>query len=206
MNKNMTDLLLVLALLAAIGFLVFLQLRDEGKLELLNPTATEEAAPASRPTNTLAPILFSPTAPTQTLVRTRTATVTSSPSPTPKVTSTATSAATLTLTPIANKTQWPVDEEIRLGIERGNTVVQAIETYNQNQGFYPAVLGDLVPAYLPEIPVTISGQQFFYRVFERTTVMSPEIYWVAFKVVSQNHLTCTYFRRLEYWDCNYASP
>jgi hypothetical protein len=36
--------------------------------------------------------------------------------------------------------------------------------------------------------------------------MAAEVYWLAFKVASQDHLVCTYYRRLAYWDCNYESP
>jgi len=89
---------------------------------------------------------------------------------------------------------------------RGNQLVQAIEAYTRSNGFYPAALTDLVPNHITELPVTISGEPFFYRVFERTTVMAPEIYWVSFRVMSQEHVTCTYYRRLEYWDCNFSSP
>jgi hypothetical protein len=99
-----------------------------------------------------------------------------------------------------------VDREIEDGIERGNLIVQAIEAYTRAKGFYPAGLDDLVPDYLSELPLTSTDQPFFYRVFDRTTVMSPEIYWVSFRVVSLNNVTCTYYRRLQYWDCNFASP
>lgn len=99
-----------------------------------------------------------------------------------------------------------MDLEIEDGIERGNRVVQAIEAYTRAEGFYPATLDDLSPDYLSELPFTSTDQAFFYRVFERTTIMSPEIYWVSFRVASQSNLTCTYYRRIQYWDCNFSSP
>ena len=206
MNKKVTDLLLVLTLLAAIGFLVYLQLRDEGQLIPSNTTATIPVTFASIPTDTRATNPISSTAPTRTPVRAQTFTFTPSPTLTPKPTLTPTRIPTLSASPVRNATVWPIDVEIQGGIERGDQVVEAIEAYFQARGFYPPSLSDLVPDYLPEVPVTISSQPFFYRVFERTTVMAPEIYWVAFKVISRENVTCTYYRRLQVWDCNFASP
>jgi len=196
MNKKVIDLLLVLALLAAIGFLVFSQLQNVGGLQSSISTATNVPNFASTQTDTIVP--------TRTALPTRTSTSTPKPTATRRPTSTPTTVPTATVT--IGPTQSPVDGEIQDGIERGSRIVEAIEAYNQAQGFYPPALRDLVPNYLPEIPVTVTGQPFFYRVFERTTVMSPEIYWVSFKVASQEHVTCTYFRRLQYWDCNFVSP
>jgi hypothetical protein len=64
----------------------------------------------------------------------------------------------------------------------------------------------LVPDYLSAIPLTETGRPFFYRLFGGTGPMAPEVYWLAFKVESKDHVTCTYMRRLDYWDCNFESP
>ena len=206
-NKEVFDALVVLALLASIGYLVYLQLRNEGKLPLSNSTPPSTVTLTSRLTEARTPTLVPPASTTQTPIPTRTSTVTPTPTMTSRPTTTSVPGPTLTAALVPNSgTQLPVDVEIKDGIERGDQLVQAIEAYTQAKGFYPAALEDLVPDYLPAIPVTITSQPFFYRVFERTTVMSPEIYWVAFRVVSQSHVTCTYFRRLQYWDCNFASP
>ena len=206
MNKKVTDLLLVLTLMAAIGFLVYLQVRDEGVLKISNTTATNAATFASIPTDTRAPNLIPSFAPTRTPVRTQTFTFTPSPTKTliPKTTATLPPASSAS--PVRSATLLPTDAEIQEGIEQGNQIVNAIEAYTQARGFYPAALSDLVPDYLSELPLTISDQPFFYRVFEPTNVMSLEIYWVAFRVVSRENVTCTYYRRLQHWDCNFASP
>lgn len=89
---------------------------------------------------------------------------------------------------------------------QGDVIIQAIEAYHLDQGIYPLSLNDLVPQYLPVIPVTLTGQAYFYRFFDAADPMADEMYWLAFRVTDQEHVTCTYLRRLEYWDCNYASP
>jgi hypothetical protein len=122
----------------------------------------------------------------------------------PPLTSTPTLEAvkTVTITP----TEDPVSEEIDSGTARGTLIVQAIEAYYRDQHYYPPILADLVPVHLPELPVTSSGQPYFYRVFERTGTMASEIYWVSFRVTGEDHLTCTFYRRIQFWDCNYESP
>jgi hypothetical protein len=92
------------------------------------------------------------------------------------------------------------------GISAGNQVIRAIEDYYLNQGEFPVMLTDLVPAYMPGVPVTPAGQPYTYRFFEASHPLAAERYWLAFRVSEQQNLTCTYMRRIEYWDCNYASP
>lgn len=204
MKKDVIDILLVVALLASVGLLTFFQLRKEGKLPVAESTGTTTAP--SILTETRQPTLISTIAPTRTVLPTQTSTLTSVPTVILRPTFTASPPVLTATLPTNASTLSPVDAEINDGIARGDQIVQAIEAYTQANGFYPSELTALVPNYLTEIPVTISSQPYFYRVFDRTTVMSPEIYWLSFRVTSQENVTCTYYRRLEYWDCNFSSP
>ena len=150
------------------------------------PYGTSTITPASTPTLTLVPS----STPTQTIT----------PSPTFTGTPTPTDSANSTVT------GTPASQEINNGIETGNEIVRAIEHYYVDQGYYPAVLLELVPAYLPALPVTLTDQPYFYRFFNAEHPMASEGYWLAFRVVEQDNITCTYLHRLDYWDCNYASP
>lgn len=224
MKKKSIDVLLVIALLAGVGYIVFLGISGgishdlvtptETSMLLSTPTSTETAistftltatqipasatVPVPSPSSTPLPTQTSETTPT--VPDTATATGTTDPAGLPTLT------ATLTPTQTAEPTQSPTDLEVSAGTQRGDQIVQALEAYHSAVGQYPPTLSELVPGYLPAIPVTITGQQFFYRLFEATGPMASEIYWLSFKVVRQDHVTCTYLRRLEYWDCNYQSP
>ncbi len=131
---------------------------------------------------------------------------------TPVPTRTNTPLPTATRTALPTKTQpvtptgTPVNQEMLNGILAGNQVVRAIEDYYLNNGKYPSALTDLIPAYLPGVPVTPAGQPFLYRPFDASDPLASEIYWLAFRVGNEQNLTCTYMRRIEYWDCNTASP
>lgn len=202
--REALDALLLIVILISIAFLVYyLQIPPEDRPSIPDPI----------PGDTKTPTITSTAIPTRLLVLTPSAARTQTPTATPSLPTTLSPIATLTPQRVSSATLAPtstiqpsVDTEIADGIERGNRIVEAIEAYIIAKGFYPAALDDLVPDYLPELPLTITNQPFFYRVFERTTIMSPELYWVSFRVASQNNVTCTYYRRLEYWDCNFSSP
>ena len=140
-----------------------------------------------------ATLAFAPL-PTLTFTQTPSQTPTFTPSPTPTDTATSTPTGT------------PTSPEIEGGIAIGNGIIRAIESYALDHGQYPAELADLMPAYLPALPVTLTGQPYFYRSFDATSPLAAEGYWLGFRVLQWEHLTCTYLRRLAYWDCNYASP
>lgn len=200
--REVLDALLLIVILVSIAFLVYY---------LQIPPEDRPSIPDLIPGDTKTPTITYTTFPTRLLVLTppavRTQTPTAPPSLTATLSPTATPKRVSGTTPVPTSTiQLSVDTEIADGIERGNRIVEAIEAYITAKGFYPATLDDIVPNYLPELPLTITNQPFFYRVFERTTVMSPELYWVSFRVVSQSNVTCTYYRRLQTWDCNFSSP
>lgn len=212
--KKGLDLLLILILLAASVAVIIFGTRNGGGIQPV-PTSTSTASPTiflsatitSTPTETLTPTATltstlppaSAAAPTQTVTFTALATLT--PSPTLTSTPTLTANATSTGGPLS-----PLSQEVQTGIVRGNGIVKAIEAYHAAMGVYPPGLQDLVPAYLDAIPLTSTGQPYIYRLFESTSPMASEVYWLEFRAVDQAHVVCTYMRRIDYWDCNYNSP
>jgi len=206
--RRIVDILLILVLLLAIAYL-FIVVGDEvGGIWFATPTPGATNAPAASATATITKAVTRAPAlgvtPTPTIKSTQTPTLTLTPSATATPTLTATPTSSKTPTP--DPTQAALDEEINIGIERGNQIIAAIEAYYQVEGEYAPSLNSLVPDYLAEIPVTITGQHFFYRPFGDESVLAQEIYWVAFDVTRQEHVACIYLRRLETWDCNFASP
>ncbi|MEW6403336.1 MAG: hypothetical protein AB1649_16190 [Chloroflexota bacterium] len=155
-------------------------------------TANASAVPVttSAPTFVVLPPATKTAPPTRTNTALPTATKTSRPTNTPPVSPTAT----------------PLSQEMEDGVLAGNQVVRAIEDYYLNEGKYPTSLLDLVPSYLPGLPVSPAGQPFLYRLFEANSPLATERYWLSFRVSDQQNLTCTYMRRIEYWDCNTSSP
>ncbi|HEY2980694.1 MAG TPA: hypothetical protein VGJ22_05905, partial [Anaerolineales bacterium] len=196
------DILLILGLLAAIAYL-FLVIGD-------GRTGIWMTAPTLAATNPLVvsspfpkPATSTPGTPLPT-----THPITATPSARPSLTSTLSPTATQTANPTATwtPTETPQDAEIGASIARADEIVAAIEAYHAARGQYPPDLNVLVTDYLPAIPLTITDQPYFYRLFADSDPLSAEVYWLAFRVVHLDHTTCTYLRRLEYWDCNFASP
>jgi hypothetical protein len=207
--RRVVDVLLVLALLLASGALFFILGDRKGADWFKSSIPTASNPPTQAPTQ-------APTAQTVrvlTLVRTLTATPTEHLTATHTTTSTPTQPPSFTptlttslATATAGVLQPETDAEINEGIQIGNQIVLAIEAHRQAEDRYPSDLRELIPSRLPEIPVTGTGQDYLYRLFDETSPMAAEIYWLAFKVTSREHTTCTYLRRLDYWDCNSASP
>jgi hypothetical protein len=214
--KNGIDFLLIIVLLATIGLLIYFGMGDIRTVSTLISTSTNFTTDitniALNSTNAASstPSLIPTKVPTETLIPASVTIPTNTQTITPSPTETATMTSTDTLTPTATLgTDSPVSQvghEINSGIERGNTIVKAIEAYQKANGKYPDTLNQLIPSYLSDIPMTSTGQAFFYRLFNSGSPLASEVYWVSFRAVDQNHVTCTYFRRLDYWDCNFASP
>jgi len=203
--KRFVDILLFLVLILMVVYLV----RAARAADSPN-----SSAPTPRPaaTNTFVPIVTPGKLPTFTLVPasvtipTKTATPTPLPTWTPTRTPPATATPTASSTPTSGPTFSPQDPEINDGIERGNLLIVAIETYHSAEGHYPSTLSILVPDYISAIPLTVTEQPFMYRLFDDSSPLAQEVYWLAFKVLRRAHTACTYFRRLDYWDCNFVSP
>ncbi len=202
--KKGIDLFLILVLLVTVGLLVYFGLGSSNTGESPTPNSTSTlttAAPVTE-TSTGTGILTATSGPTFVIIPTRTATFIPKPTDTAINTPTATYiVATSAVTPLS-----PLEQEIKMGIEKGNQIVQAIEAYHAAKGKYPITLDELLPTYLSDIPMTLTGQAYFYRLFENSSPLADEMYWVSFRAVNQDHVACTYFRRLDTWDCDYASP
>jgi hypothetical protein len=99
-----------------------------------------------------------------------------------------------------------LEQEVHTGIERGNRIIMAIESYHKANGVYPPTLNELSPAFLSNLPITSTGQAYFYRLFDGSSPLASDVYWVSFRAINQDHVACTYFRMLDYWDCDYTSP
>lgn len=202
--KKGIDILLIVVLIATIGLLLYFGLGSGNTVELTSSATTApftltvpntaSSLPTLVKTATLMPA--SVTIPTKTVTPMPRASATSTKTPTATYTETSTNS-----TPISS-----LNQEINTGIERGNHIIQAIEAYHTSKGAYPATLADLSPTYLNELPMTSTGQAYFYRLFDASSPLAAEVYWVSFRAINQDHVACTYFRRLDYWDCNYNSP
>ena len=201
--KKGIDLFLILVLLATIGLLIYFGMNGAYPVLQLAPVtpATNESLligetslPTAMMTTTLIP----------TLVVELSGTTAQTPKPAEVATSTFTALNTQSTsigTPVSS-----LDLEINTGMEKGNRIIQAIEAYRTAKGEYPSVLDDLSPTFLSDIPLTSTGQAYFYRLFDKNSPLVDEVYWVSFKVINQDHVACTYFKRLETWDCDFASP
>lgn len=206
--KKSFEILLVLPLLLVILFIAFAF--QTGALPDFLAAGTP--LPIDPDTESATPTILSSVIPfgTSMIPRTNAPTFTPSPSSIPAQTNTQISSITATPaptdTPSITATGTPGSQEINNGIATGNEIVQSMEHYYLDQGHYPAALSELIPAYLPALPVTLTGQPYFYRHFDAAHPMAAEGYWLAFRVIERENITCTYLRRLEYWDCNYASP
>ncbi len=90
------------------------------------------------------------------------------------------------------------DEEIRINQERGNKIVKVLEDYNRDYGQFPENLELLVPAYLSEIPRTVTNNEFIYG------VGGLDGYYFGFDVTTRPTLGCGYSYRREKWECSFA--
>jgi hypothetical protein len=90
-----------------------------------------------------------------------------------------------------------IAEEEESGKRQGNEIVEAIERYYKETSQYPNNLDELTPVYLSEIPLTITGEPFGYRLVE------PQIYYLSFQLVrTERKSACTYMGDLKTWECS----
>jgi len=155
------------------------------------PGAAVVAIPATVSAATLVPV-------TQTSIPTRT------PSRTPAATPTVSPTLEWTATPTA--TLGVSGSESTDGIQVGMRVVEAIQEYARAKGRLPDSLDALVPEQLLELPTTPIGQPYYYRLFSPDEFLADELFWLSFRVLSEDDTVCTYYARLGAWDCNHHSP
>ena len=90
-----------------------------------------------------------------------------------------------------------VSEERETGMQQGNEIVVAIEKYHKETSRYPENLNELVPVYLNEIPLTITEEQFEYKLVE------PQLYYLSFLLRRRaERFACTYMGDLKTWECS----
>jgi hypothetical protein len=88
-------------------------------------------------------------------------------------------------------------EEIQDGQSKGDLLVKLVDDYYRDFGKHPEHLDNLVPAYISEIPKTLSGKEFSFEQIEG------DIYYLSFPVTNKELRTiCSYIKRLERWDCS----
>jgi len=202
--KKGIDLFLILVLSLTVGLLVYFGMGSGDTVDQPSPNPASTFTPAAPLKETLvsSSVLSATPVPTLVFVPTGTATFIPQPMDTATITPTATDTATaVVVTPLS-----PLNQEIKTGMERGNRIIQAIEAYHFAKGEYPPALDVLLPTYLLDIPMTSTGQAYFYRLFDGSSPLADEVYWISFKAINQDHVACTYFRRLDTWNCDYASP
>lgn len=209
--KKVLDILLVLVLVVAVGFLVYSEMNTANLPRTTEATATVTATPTDivvTPSHTSTPTLIpaSVMVPSVTPTLTPRPTQTSTSTATDTITPTSTPTLTATVIPTDAPTQSPSQQEMTTGIQRGGKIIKAIEAYHNAQGSYPATLDALVPDYFPVIPVTVTDEIYYYRLFDPSSPMASEVYWLSFRLSYKPHAVCTYLRRLDYWDCNFNSP
>jgi hypothetical protein len=90
-----------------------------------------------------------------------------------------------------------MSEERESGMQQGDEIVAAIEKYYSETNRYPDKLDELVPVYLNEIPLTITGERFEYR------HVRPQVYFLSFLLQRQaRRFACTYMGDLKAWECS----
>ena len=97
-------------------------------------------------------------------------------------------------------------EEFDTGKTTGNSIVNALEEYYLENGVYPETLEVLIPNYLSELPTTITGQMFNYKLL---SIESSNPYSLSFPLSTKISTACYYFRSLELqglnpWDCGFT--
>ena len=97
---------------------------------------------------------------------------------------------------VASCTQMNMTREIKANEERAVKIIRAIERYKQDHDHPPENLADLVPVYLPEIPQTITGQDYAY------TISSIDGYLLCFDLVRYQDRSCCFLERYSIWDCS----
>ena len=88
------------------------------------------------------------------------------------------------------------DEESEPSKMIGNTIVEALANFKQNNGQYPSALEELNPDYLNEIPKTVTGHPFLYDLYDK------DYYILKFPFTRRN-IACGYTPLSEEWECTH---
>lgn len=74
-------------------------------------------------------------------------------------------------------------------------VVDIVEKYHNDYGFYPESINDLIPVYLAELPFTNEGFEITYSLHEKY------IYEVSFWPATNRY--CSFVKRDDHWECGF---
>ena len=80
--------------------------------------------------------------------------------------------------------------------ERAAELISALDHYRTDRGRYPEALGDLIPDYLDQIPLTMKGAEYQYR-------LNPvDGYLLCFKAHIRRDLSCCFTPHWSEWECS----
>jgi hypothetical protein len=76
---------------------------------------------------------------------------------------------------------------------RADSIIMALELYEQTYGAYPDTLDELSPEFITQIPLTVDGYEFGYRTY-------PSIgYDLGFSL--RTNYGCGYYAIYQVWEC-----
>lgn len=102
-----------------------------------------------------------------------------------------------TITPTPSFTQTPTFTLRDKSISEMLAVVDVVERYYDDFGYYPKSMNDLIPTYLAEIPYTSEGFEIKYSLDETRYIYSVK-FWIA-----DNRL-CAYVKIENEWECGFT--
>jgi hypothetical protein len=76
----------------------------------------------------------------------------------------------------------------------GKIIIAAVYEYKKDHGSFPTDLAVMVPYYLSKIPITVGGEDFFYK------TNSTDGFLLGFDV--RVHYGCGYTDRFKEWECS----
>ncbi len=89
-----------------------------------------------------------------------------------------------------------VEDEIRANEKTARPILQAIEAYKTGHGRLPEAITQLAPEYLSEVPSTVGGGTFEYKLDE------VDGYYLCFRLAARRDRGCCYIPRWALWDCS----
>lgn len=100
--------------------------------------------------------------------------------------------STITQEPIKTPTLTPHQKSIAEML----AIVDAVEKYHADFGFYPASINDLIPAYISELPFTNEGYEIKYSLDE-TRYIYMVIFWMS------DVQYCGFLKVENDWECGF---
>jgi hypothetical protein len=124
-----------------------------------------------------------------------------SPSPVPSGDATKPCPEGPTLQVTIELTSITMSNEFQSGKEQGSVIISAIEQFQDNKGRFPDSLNELLPKYLCQLPNTITGQIYTYKLLQPNEYNSWSSYLLSFEISNKVNTGCTYLSGLNQWEC-----